>query len=77
MISPGRAAVQQSEPIAPAPEGPPTAPTYRFDVADYVAQMTAELGHLARRADLALLAYFLDMARVEAMAIRRRIESEP
>ncbi|MGL5361339.1 MAG: hypothetical protein ACRDBH_00545 [Bosea sp. (in: a-proteobacteria)] len=38
----------------------------QHEVARYVAQMSAELGGMARSARLDLLAYFLDMARVEA-----------
>ena len=38
-------------------------------VANYVATLTTELTELARRANLAALAYFLDMARHEAQSI--------
>jgi hypothetical protein len=46
------------EPIAPAPQ----------ETARYVALMTGELVSLAKAADLPILAYFLDMARLEATA---------
>jgi hypothetical protein len=36
------------------------------ETAHYVSQLSAELSHMARAANLDLLAYFLDMARVEA-----------
>lgn len=35
-------------------------------VAGYIAELTAELARLADRPDLAMLAYFLNLARVEA-----------
>jgi glutamate synthase domain-containing protein 2 len=38
------------------------------DVARYVAHMTEELSHMARRSGLDLLGYFLEMARIEARA---------
>jgi hypothetical protein len=38
----------------------------KHEVARYIAQMTTELGGMARGADMDLLAYFLDMCRVEA-----------
>jgi hypothetical protein len=36
------------------------------ETAQYIAEFTAELAFLARRADLDVLAYLLDMARLEA-----------
>ncbi|WP_342362291.1 hypothetical protein [Terrarubrum flagellatum] len=36
------------------------------DIAIYVAHMTAEMAAMARTAKFDLLAYFLDMARIEA-----------
>lgn len=45
--------------------GPPAlAPTQ--DLAAYLAHMTAEMSAMARAAGYDLLAYFLDMARIEA-----------
>ena len=41
-------------------------PNEREDVAIYLAQITAELATLARGAQFDLLAYFLEMARIEA-----------
>ncbi len=65
--TPGRAELRTApsatvEPLRPDPE----------EVARYVGQMAAELGALARSAKLDVLAYFLDMARVEAASIRVR-----
>ena len=37
------------------------------ETAQYVAEFSAELSYLARNANLDLLAYLLDMARLEAM----------
>ena len=42
------------------------------DAADYIAQMTAELARIARTARLDTLAYFLEMARIEATTCARR-----
>jgi hypothetical protein len=47
----------------------------QHEVARYVAQMSAELGGMARSAKLDLLAYFLDMARVEASIQIERTDS--
>lgn len=44
------------------------------DVASYVAQMSEEMGRLARASGLDLLAYFLDMARLEARARSGRFD---
>ena len=44
------------------------------DVAAYLAQMSDEMGRLARSAGLDLLAYFLDMARLEARARSGRFD---
>ncbi|MBN9063674.1 MAG: hypothetical protein J0H41_14660, partial [Rhizobiales bacterium] len=38
----------------------------RREVATYLSHMTAEMGAMARAAGYDLLAYFLDMARIEA-----------
>jgi len=38
------------------------------DASDYIAQMTAELAIMAKSAQLDLLAYFLEMAQIEAQA---------
>jgi hypothetical protein len=38
----------------------------RLEVAAYIAQMSSELGTMAKGADLTLLSYFLEMAAAEA-----------
>ena len=38
----------------------------RLEVAAYIAQMSSELGAMAKGADLTLLSYFLEMAAAEA-----------
>jgi hypothetical protein len=45
------------------PEGPD-----RRETARYIAALSAELSVLARNVDLELLGYFLEMARMEAVA---------
>lgn len=47
----------------------------KHEVARYVAQMTNELGGMARGANMELLAYFLDMCRVEANVQLERNEA--
>ena len=47
----------------------------KHEVARYIAQMTAELGGMARGANMDLLAYFLDMCRVEANVQMDRFEA--
>jgi hypothetical protein len=41
----------------------------REEAARYIAALTTELSAIARRADLGLLTYFLEMARMEAQEI--------
>ena len=48
---------------------PPMTPA---ETAHYVAEFTAELAYLARRSNLDLLAYMLDMARLEALQSSER-----
>jgi hypothetical protein len=51
----------------------PLDPQIIADTADYIAKMSAELVSLAQSAKLELLAYFLDMARMEAISeVRER-----
>ena len=45
-----------------------------LESAQYIAQMSAELASIARASNLDLLAYFLDMARVEATSSIRKLE---
>lgn len=44
-------------------------PVIREEVAHYIAQMTAEMAGMCRAANLQLLAYFLEMARIEATSV--------
>jgi hypothetical protein len=46
------------------------------DAARYVGEMTAELARFARRHELPTLAYFLEMAHIEAGDEAHRLESE-
>ena len=41
----------------------------REEAARYIAALTTELSAISRRADLGLLTYFLEMARMEAQEI--------
>ena len=49
--------------------GLPRAEMSPAETAQYVAEFSAELAFLARRAKLDLLAYLLDMARLEAIRV--------
>jgi hypothetical protein len=51
----------------------------RFDatpqeIAHYIGQISGELSTMARKSDLGLLAYFLQMAHAEARALSRKFE---
>jgi hypothetical protein len=46
------------------------------DAARYIGEMTAELAQFARRHELATLAYFLEMAHIEAGDEAHRLESD-
>ena len=48
-----------------------------LDAARYIGEMTAELARFARRHDLSTLAYFLEMAHIEASDHARRLGGEP
>jgi len=46
---------------------------HQADLAAYIVEMTGELARLAGEADLSMLAYFLNLARVEAqITVRER-----
>ena len=49
-----------------APAGDDAQGAARAELAGYVAQMTGQMAAMARGEKLDLLAYFLDMARIEA-----------
>lgn len=56
------------------------APKRPCDTADYIAELTEELAELARSGQLDMLAYLLDMAKLEARAAGtggRKRASEP
>jgi len=46
------------------------------ETARYIAEFAAELSYLAREAQLDLLAYLLDMARLEATRVTEQAEGE-
>jgi hypothetical protein len=48
-----------------------------LDAARYIGEMTAELARFARRHDLSTLAYFLEMAHIEASDQARQLGGEP
>lgn len=52
-------------------------PALALESAQYIAQMSAELATMARNVNLDLLAYFLDMARLEATSSMRKLEGRP
>ena len=57
------------EPLAAGGAGLPRAPMSQVETAQYIAEFSAELAFLARQAKLDLLAYLLDMARLEAIRV--------
>lgn len=57
--------LSQSEKLAASPPRPE-------EIAGYIAQLSGEMASLARGARLDLLAYFLEMARLEAAAHAER-----
>jgi hypothetical protein len=62
----GKAGASQQTEATRRPE-----PEAAADTAHYVAQLSGEMAVLARSARLDVLAYFLDMAKLEAEAARR------
>lgn len=56
-------------------ENSSVAETTAASLAAYIAEMSAELALMAERADLALLCYFLRLARVEAEENAHRLAS--
>lgn len=52
---------------------PAATPDKADEAARYIGQMTGEMALLARGARLDTLAYFLEMARIEAQAIASRL----
>jgi hypothetical protein len=66
--------------VSPAPlHGAPTPDdeALALESARYIAQMSTELASMARASRLELLAYFLEMARMEAISSVRKLEGTP
>ena len=60
------------------PQGKNQLKSMQREVARYIGQMSGELAGMARKSDFDLLAYFLEMARVEARALVRKFQhSQP
>jgi len=55
---------------------PPDAPQTVEEVSRYVGQMCGEMAALARTSRLDVLAYFLEMARIEAASISLKARGE-
>lgn len=66
MSKPPLRARKPSSPSKAAPAQAPRAEASAAETARYIAEFTAELSFLARRSNLEVLAYLLDMARLEA-----------
>jgi hypothetical protein len=49
----------------------------RTDTASYIAEITVGLTRMARKDELGLLAYILEMATLEALRCRDNIQCEP
>jgi hypothetical protein len=71
----GTSQVAEMEPAVIAPPESEESRLLKYEVARYVAQMTSELGGMARGANMDLLTYFLDMCRVEANVQMERYEA--
>jgi len=67
-----RARTRLSRLTSPPAEGPFATAEDPEGAAEYIAHMAAELANIAGVAGLGMLAYFLDMARVEAETHSRR-----
>lgn len=64
-----------ADPISAMPPQGEDLRLLRHEVSRYIGQMVGELSGMARSADMDLLAYFLDMCRVEANVQMERNES--
>ncbi len=76
-IAPAAQGQQPEGPTRPSPSRLPEPEpdrTLTLESAQYIAQMSAELAAMARNVNLDLLAYFLDMARVEATSSMHKLE---
>ena len=65
--------VGTDEGLARASRHPQTTQSKK-EVAEYVAELTEELSHLAKVSDLPVLAYLLDIAKLEARTQSSRSE---
>ena len=63
--------LQSLEKSGPPPRHAAGAGADHVETARYIASLSSELAGLARTSRLDLLAYFLDMARMEAIAIAK------
>ena len=59
----------------PQGSGAPNPVPSRSDTARYIEEMAGELSHLARSSNLELLAYLLDIARLEARKNTGRVSA--
>jgi hypothetical protein len=66
MSKPPLSASPPTSPAGTEASNVPGAQAPTAETAQYIAEFTAELSFLARRSNLELLAYLLDMARLEA-----------
>ena len=66
-------ALREPEPDASVPDMQPGRPASTLEIACFVESMTAEMRTMAREAELGALAYFLEMARMEASAAVERL----
>jgi len=64
---PSKAKASQEQPVGPGSVPSPRSGASTGETAKYIAEFSAELSYLAQQAKLDLLAYLLDMARLEAI----------
>jgi hypothetical protein len=62
----GRGSITGRKPSRNVSHDPVENEQIRAEIADYIATMSVELATMARAANFDVLAYFLDMARIEA-----------
>lgn len=75
--SAGSAALEMPSLHEELPSNTPSEPMEPADIAQYIADMAGELAKMASDANLELLAYFLDMARIESELAKTRAERRP
>ena len=64
--APGNEDRAATSPLSPSPQNEALPKDAQAEVAAYLAQMAGEMAQLAASSKFELLAYFLDMARVES-----------